>query len=53
MTITRDGRPVAELSPIRPRSTGLDVLLARVRGLPAVDPAALRRDIDDVLDTSL
>jgi prevent-host-death family protein len=53
VTITRDGRPVAELSPIRPRSTGLDVLLARVRGLPAVDPAALRRDIDDVLDTSL
>ena len=51
--ITRDGRPVAELRPLEISHLTLPALLARYRCLPAVDPAALRRDIDDVLDSSL
>lgn len=52
ITITRDGRPVAELTALRPSLTS-EALLGRWRGLPSVDPATLRRDIDQVLDPSL
>ncbi len=48
--VTRDGRPVAMLTPLpRPR---LDraALLQRWRGVPAVDAAALRSELDAVLD---
>ena len=50
LTVTRGGRPVAELRPL-PRP-GLDAatLLKRWRNLPAVDPDRLRRDIDAVID---
>jgi prevent-host-death family protein len=51
--VTRDGDPVAELSPLRRRSAPPSELIARRRALPPVDPAQLRRDIDDVLDPSL
>ena len=51
--VTRDGAPVAELSPLRRRSAPTTELIARRRTLPAVDPAQLRRDIDDVMDPSL
>ena len=51
--VTRDGTPVAELSPLRRRSAPAAVLIARRRALPPVDPSQLRRDIDDVLDSSL
>jgi prevent-host-death family protein len=51
--ITRDGRGVAELRPLEnPRFT-LPVILSRFRDLPPMDPAALRRDIDEVLDSSI
>lgn len=52
ITITRLGRPVAELRPV---ATALpaDVLLSRWRRLPAVSPRDLRADIDDVLDPRL
>jgi prevent-host-death family protein len=51
--ITRDGAEVAELRP-RPRP-GLRAadLIARRRHLPPVDPDALRRDLDSVLDPGL
>jgi len=51
--VTRAGRPVAELRPL-PRP-GLDAatLLERWKNLPAVDPDRLRRDIDEVIDSSL
>ena len=53
MTITRAGKPVAELRPLgRPPLTA-EALLDRWRGLPAVDPVTLRRDIDAVLDPGL
>jgi prevent-host-death family protein len=51
ITITRSGRPVAELRPLRPPRAPLsaDSLLERWRRLPAVDPVALRDDVDELL----
>jgi prevent-host-death family protein len=53
ITITRAGKPVAELRPTSRPPVPADALLARWRGLPAVDPDALRADIDDLLDPGL
>ena len=53
LTVTRSGRPVAQLRPL-PRK-GLDpaTLLDRWRHLPHLDPASLRHDIDRIIDPSL
>jgi prevent-host-death family protein len=53
ITITRAGKPVAELRPALPAALPAATLLARWRRLPPVDPVALRADIDDVLDARL
>lgn len=53
ITITRAGRPVAELRPISPPPLAPQTLLTRWRRLPRVDPVALRKDIDDTLDSAL
>jgi len=53
VTVTRDGRPVAELRPLRARGIPAATLLERWRRLPAVEAGALRRDIDAALDQSL
>jgi prevent-host-death family protein len=53
ITITRAGRPVAELRPVAAAALSARVLVARWRRLPAVDPAALRADIDETLDPGL
>ncbi|MEI7745091.1 MAG: type II toxin-antitoxin system prevent-host-death family antitoxin [Chloroflexota bacterium] len=53
VTVTRDGRPVAELRPLRSRGVSAAALLVRWRRLPAVDPEALRRDVDAVIDQTL
>jgi prevent-host-death family protein len=52
ITITRSGQPVAELRPLRP-ALSAETLLSRRRGLPAVDPVALRADIDQLMDSRL
>ena len=52
ITITRDGRPVAELRALRP-SLSASALLGRWNRLPAADPAALRAGIDQLLDPGL
>lgn len=52
ITITRSGRAVAELRAVRP-SPSAEALLSRRRRLPAVDPAALRADVDRLLDPRL
>ncbi len=52
ITITRGGKPVAELRPLRASLSG-EVLLDRWRRLPAVDPLAMRADIDEMVDSSL
>jgi prevent-host-death family protein len=53
LTVTRDGRPVAELRPLARKPLDSLTLLTRWRALPAVDAAILRQDIDAVLDTTL
>jgi prevent-host-death family protein len=52
ITITRSGRPVAELRPLRSPLTA-DVLIERARRLPHVDPVALREDIDEFFHDDL
>ena len=53
VTITRNGRPVAELSPLRKPPAGREALISRRRSLPHVDPAAMRRQLDRLLDGSV
>jgi prevent-host-death family protein len=53
VTVTRDGRPVAELRPLRSRGISAAVLLERWRRLPAVDAGAFRLDVDAVIDQAL
>ncbi len=51
--ITRGGKPVAELRPLARPGLSADALLMRWRNLPSLDPIALRRDIDELIDPSL
>ena len=53
VTVTRDGRPVAELRPLRARGLSADVLLERWQRLPTVDATRLRRDVDSVIEPGL
>jgi prevent-host-death family protein len=53
LTVTRDGRPLAELRPLRRRTTPAAVLLERWRRLPPIDPARLKADVDAVLDAEV
>ena len=52
ITITRSGRPVAELRPLRPPLSA-DALVERWKRLPPVDLAALRADMDELIDPGL
>jgi len=51
--VTRSGKPVAELRPVRGTMTTASALLARWRRLPPLDVAALRADLDSVVDPAL
>jgi antitoxin (DNA-binding transcriptional repressor) of toxin-antitoxin stability system len=51
--VTRDGKPVAELAPLRRTPLGAAALLAHWSRLPTVDAKALRADIDALIDQSL
>ena len=53
VTVTRSGRPVAQLRPLPKRGTDAATLLERWRHLPPVDPGALRRDVDQLIDPGL
>lgn len=53
VTITRDGEPVAQLVPLHRHRLSATALVERFRGLPPVDPAAFRRDVDSMVDQSL
>lgn len=53
VTITRSGKPVAELRPLGQRPVPATVLVERWRKLPVVDPGAVRADLDSVLDAAL
>ena len=49
LTITRDGQPVAELSPLSV-TTNLTTLKKRASKLKAIDPISLRNDLDEIVD---
>jgi tRNA(fMet)-specific endonuclease VapC len=51
--VTRDGRPVALLTPLAPPRLSDAVLYKRWATLPPMDPEALRREIDAIIDQSL
>jgi prevent-host-death family protein len=53
VVVTRAGKPVAELRPLGSPPLSAGALLVRWQRLPPLDPAALRADIDAVLDTGL
>ncbi|HEY2182496.1 MAG TPA: type II toxin-antitoxin system prevent-host-death family antitoxin [Solirubrobacteraceae bacterium] len=53
ITITRAGRAVAELCPAPRYGLSAEALLSSLRLLPAVDPDALRADIDETPEPSL
>jgi prevent-host-death family protein len=53
ITITKAGRRVAELRPLPQPGITATVLLERWRNLPAVDPVAMRGDIDRLVDAGL
>ena len=53
LIVTRSGKPVAELCPVRPPPLKASVLLERWRKLPHVDGRRLREDIDAVMDPRL
>jgi prevent-host-death family protein len=53
VTITRDGRRVAELRPVQPTGSSSRVLVERWSRLPQLDADELRRDIDQVADSKL
>ena len=49
LTITRDGQPVAELSPLS-IPTNLATLKKRAAKLKAIDPTSLRNDLDQLVE---
>jgi len=53
LTVTRSGRPVAQLRPVGRPAVTAEVLLERWRRLPPVDADRFREDLDEVLDPAL
>lgn len=53
LTVTRDGEPVATISPLPRRQVGVAQLIERRKALPLVDAPALRADLDELLDSAL
>lgn len=49
VTVTRSGRPVAELRPLRRAALNASSLVARWQSVPVVDAADLRRDLDSLI----
>jgi antitoxin (DNA-binding transcriptional repressor) of toxin-antitoxin stability system len=53
ITITRSGRPVAELRRLDHEPLTAEELIARRRNLPSVDYAKMRAELDSIVDPSL
>ena len=53
LTVTRDGRQVAELRPLGRQPLTAAMLIERWSKLPSVDPDRLRADIASVIDDRL
>lgn len=49
--VTRNGKPVAELRPIRPRQfVSTSVLQEALRGVGPIDPKRFRAEVNEILD---
>lgn len=53
VTVTRSGRPVAELRPLQRATLNAATLLARWQSVPVVDRAGLRGDLDSVISPAV
>ncbi len=53
LTVTKDGEPVASITPLRRRALRVEELVARRASMPLMDPNELKADIDELLDASL
>jgi prevent-host-death family protein len=53
VTVTRSGKPVAELRPLGPNPIARSFLLKRWSRMPAVDADRLRAEIDRILGPSI
>ena len=53
LTVTRDGIPVAQLSPLPRKPLSAEALLERHRGLPPLDLDEIRRELDEIIDPAL
>jgi antitoxin (DNA-binding transcriptional repressor) of toxin-antitoxin stability system len=53
LLVTRDGRAVAELRPVRAPGVPRDLLIKRARTLPPVDPDQLRADLGAAIDLNI
>lgn len=53
VTVTRQGKPVAQLRPLAAAGTLATTLLERWRAIAVLDLAELRSDLDEVLDPTL
>jgi prevent-host-death family protein len=53
VTVTRDGKPVAELRPLAGQALSAEVLVKRWSRLPALDFRKLRAEIDKLVDPSI
>ena len=53
LTVTRSGKPVAELRPVAQPAVKAELLLERWRNLPHLDHRRFREDLDELVDPSL
>jgi antitoxin (DNA-binding transcriptional repressor) of toxin-antitoxin stability system len=53
ITITRSGRPVAQLRQLDREPLTAEELIARHRNLPPVDHGKMRAELDSIIDPSL
>ena len=53
LTVTKDGAPVAAVTPLPRLPLNAEQLVERFKRLPPIDATELRRDIDEILDPSL
>lgn len=53
ITITRSGKPVAELRPLSREPLGAEELIARRKNVPRVDYREMREELDAIIDQSL
>lgn len=53
ITITRSGKPVAELKPLSREPLSAEELIARRKDAPRVDYPKMREELDAILDQSL